>query len=81
MLEGESVILLHRQSFWWQEWWAVLLLTATAAVPLYCLWLVSTRVHKLRQIQRQRQDLALREIAVPSQQELIAEKVLPPTSA
>ena len=72
--EGESVILLHRQSFWWQEWWAVLLLTATAAVPLYCLWLVSTRVHKLRQIQRQRQDLALREIAVPSQQELIAEK-------
>ena len=51
-----------------------LLLTATAAVPLYCLWLVSTRVHKLRQIQRQRQDLALREIAVPSQQELIAEK-------
>jgi AraC-like DNA-binding protein len=52
----------------------VLLLTATAAVPLYCLWLVSTRVHKLRQIQRQRQDLALREIAVPSQQELIAEK-------
>ncbi|MBD9175061.1 MAG: helix-turn-helix domain-containing protein [Paraprevotella clara] len=72
--EGESVILLHRQSFWWQEWWAVFLLTATAAVPLYCLWLVSTRVHKLRQIQRQRQDLALREIAVPSQQELIAEK-------
>jgi ligand-binding sensor domain-containing protein/AraC-like DNA-binding protein len=71
-IEGD--IILHHLPLWWQTWWVRLLFLLTAAGILYSLWLLGRRIQELHHLQRQRKELALREIAAPSHQELLAEK-------
>ncbi len=72
--ETIGTLVLHRIPFWWQTWWARLLFLCIATAIVYSLWLLGIRIRKLRALQRQRKALALREIAAPSQEELLALK-------